>query len=67
MAKVSLKSQIAAIEALTSGKFSIVASNNETRKLIIDQLHAVALTLRLIQRHEADIRTVIESKKGSRS
>lgn len=67
MAKVSLQSQIAAIDAITSGKFSIIASSNETRKLLIDQLQAVALTLRLIQRHEADIRSVIESKKGSRS
>ena len=67
MAKVSLQSQIAAIDAITSGKFSIIASSNETRKLLIDQLQAVALTLRLIQRHEADIRSVIERKKGSRS
>lgn len=67
MARVSLQSQIAAIDAITSGKFSIIASSNETRKLLIDQLQAVALTLRLIQRHEADIRSVIESKKGSRS
>ena len=67
MAKVSLQSQIAAIDAITSGKFSIIASSNETRKLLIDHLQAVALTLRLIQHHEADIRSVIESKKGSRS
>lgn len=66
MRKVSLQSQIGAIDAITSGKFPIVASNAATRNLLIDQLHAVALTLRLIQRHEADIRAVIESKKGGR-
>lgn len=66
MRKVSLQSQIGAVDAITSGKFPIVASNKAARNLLIDQLHAVALTLRLIQRHEADIRAVIESKKVGR-
>ncbi|MGE6741755.1 hypothetical protein ACQKGC_15890 [Allorhizobium pseudoryzae] len=64
--KVSLKSQIAAIDAITSGRFSIVASNQAARSLLIDQLQAVALTLRLIQKHEAEIRAVLEAKKDSR-
>lgn len=64
--KVSLASQIAAIDAITSGQFPIVASSNSKRALLLDQLQAVALTLRLVQRHEAEIRAAIEAKKGSR-
>lgn len=64
--KVSLASQIAAIDALTSGQFPIVASSNSKRALLLDQLQAVALTLRLVQRHEAEIRAAIDAKKGSR-
>ncbi|MGC4408730.1 hypothetical protein D4A92_00525 [Rhizobium rosettiformans] len=64
--KVSLASQIAAIDAITSGQFPIVASSNSKRALLLDQLQAVALTLRLVQRHEAEIRAAIDAKKGSR-
>lgn len=64
--KVSLASQIAAIDAISSGQFPIVASSNSKRALLLDQLQAVALTLRLVQRHEAEIRAAIEAKKGSR-
>ncbi|MBA4799396.1 MAG: hypothetical protein H2043_18510 [Rhizobiales bacterium] len=64
--KVSLASQIAAIDAITSGQFPIVASSNSRRALLLDQLQAVALTLRLVQRHEAEIRAAIDAKKGSR-
>lgn len=67
MAKVSLQSQIGAVDAIASGKFPIVATSNAQRSLLIDQLHAVALTLRLIQKHEAAIRAVIEAKKDNRS
>lgn len=65
MAKVSLQSQIGAIDAITSGRFSVVAPNKQTRSLLLDQLHAVALTLRLIQKHETEIRAVLEAKKES--
>lgn len=64
--KVSLASQIAAIDSITSGQFPIVASSNSKRALLLDQLQAVALTLRLVQRHEAEIRAAIDAKKGSR-
>lgn len=64
--KVSLASQIAAIDAITSGQFPIVASSNSKRALLLDQLQAVALTLRLVQRHEAEIRAAVDAKKGSR-
>jgi hypothetical protein len=64
--KVSLASQIAAIDAITSGQFPIVASSNSKRALLLDQLQAVALTLRLVQRHETEIRAAIDAKKGSR-
>lgn len=64
--KVSLASQIAAIDAITSGQFPIVASSNSKRALLLEQLQAVALTLRLVQRHEAEIRAAIDAKKGGR-
>ena len=64
--KVSLASQIAAIDAITSGQFPIVASSHSKRALLLDQLQAVALTLRLVQRHEVEIRAAIDAKKGSR-
>uniref|UniRef100_A0A7C1SYX9 Uncharacterized protein n=1 Tax=Agrobacterium albertimagni TaxID=147266 RepID=A0A7C1SYX9_9HYPH len=64
--KVSLASQIAAIDAITSGQFPIVASSNSKRALLLDQLQAVALTLRLVQRHEPEIRAAIDAKKGGR-
>jgi hypothetical protein len=64
--KVSLASQIAAIDAITSGQFPIIASSDSKRALLLDQLQAVALTLRLVQRHEAEIRAAIEAKKGNR-
>lgn len=64
--KVSLKSQISAIDALTSGRIGIVAPSQSARSLVIDQLQAVALTLRLVQQHEAEIRAVVEAKSGNR-
>lgn len=67
MAKVSLKSQTAAIDAITSGRFPIVATSNAQRALLIEQLQAVAQTLRLVQRHEAEIRMMVEKRKDGRT
>ncbi|SIQ24636.1 hypothetical protein SAMN05880590_102776 [Rhizobium sp. RU35A] len=64
MAKVSLKSQIGAVDAIVNGQFSIVASSQATRGLLIDQLRAVSDTLRWVAQHEAEIRAAIQTRKG---
>jgi len=67
MRKVSLQSQIAAVEAITSGRFSVIASGPSVRNLLIEQLTAVSATLRLVQRHEAEIRALVEKQREGRA
>lgn len=67
MQKVSLQSQIAAVEAITSGRFSVIASGPSARNLLVEQLKAVSATLRLVQRHEAEIRALIERRREGRA
>ncbi|BCH63247.1 hypothetical protein RvVAT039_04630 [Agrobacterium vitis] len=64
MAKVSLKSQIAAVDAVVSGQFPIVASSASQRQLIKEQLGAVIETLRWLQTNEPAVRAFVESRKG---
>ncbi len=62
MAKVSLPSQIGAVEAITTGKFPLVASSQSARDLMMQHLTAAAQTLHWIQAHEAEIRDFVTNK-----
>jgi hypothetical protein len=64
MTKVSIQSQIAAVEAAADGKTSTLRGN--ARELLIDQLRAAAQTLRFIRRHEAEIRAIAEKNGGAK-
>lgn len=62
MTKVSIQSQIAAIEAAADGK---AASYRGTQKeLHVDHMRAAAQTLRWVRRYEAEIRAMVEGRKG---
>lgn len=63
MAKVSLASQIAAVEAMANGNFAAL-SNPRTRGLQEEHLRAAAQTLRFVQHNEAAIRALSMSKKA---
>lgn len=66
MSKVSLASQIAAINSVTSGKVAVVALSHSQRDLLLDHLRAAALTLHFVMQNETAIRAFVEARKGSR-
>jgi hypothetical protein len=60
MNKVSIQSQIAAVELAISS----TTLRGSQRDLHIDQLRAVAQTLRFVRSHDTAIRALVEKPKG---
>jgi len=66
-AKISLQSQIGAVEAVASGRLPVVATSTSQRELLQAQLSSAVQTLRWLAQNEAAIRAFVESRKGGRS
>ena len=62
MAKVSLQSQISAIELVINGQAQQMSGARKS--LFQDHVRAAVDTLRWLKRHEADIRAFVEQKRG---
>jgi hypothetical protein len=65
--KVSIQSQIAAVDAVASGRVPVIATSVSQRELLQTQLGSAAQTLRWLALHETVVRAYVESRKGSRS
>jgi ABC-type phosphate/phosphonate transport system substrate-binding protein len=65
--KVSIQSQIAAVDAVASGRVSVIVTSVSQRELLQKQLGSAAETLRWVAQNEASVRAYVESRKGGRS
>ncbi|WEO73817.1 hypothetical protein [Agrobacterium vitis] len=65
--KISLRSQIAAVEAVASGRMPVIATSTSQRELLQKQLASSAQTLRWLAQYETEIRAFVNSRKGGRS
>lgn len=65
--KVSIQSQIAAVDAVASGRVAVIATSVRQRELLQTQLRSAAQTLHWLAQHETAVRAYVESRKGGRS
>lgn len=67
MAKVSLMSQIGALENVVNGRYPVIHGSMATRQLINEQLTAALETLRWVKANEAEFRAWAAERKAGRT